>query len=151
MGGTIMINLYKRSYQARRWIKFAVIPSFIPIALIIVYDAFLGYTIKNIVNRHLIDFILVVFAIAVSAFGSAMDLHKKVKSNSGEEKSENYVLISVVVGLWCCAFFTLLYDKLKPEDSLSFRKIIFCVTQIIITYYIVNKGMHIENDLESLS
>ena len=147
MGGTIMIDLYKRSYQARRWIKYAVIPSFIPIALIIAYDAYLGYTIKNIVNRHLIDFILVVFAIAVSAFGSAINLHKKVKLNPKDaEKSEDYILISVVVGIWCCAFFTLLYDKLKPEDSLSFRKVMFCVVQIIITYFIVNKGMHIEND-----
>lgn len=146
-----MIKLYKRSYQARRWIKFAVVPSFIPIMFVVIYDTILGYNLKNIVNRHLIDFILVVFAVAVSVFGSAIDLHKKMKSDKDEEKSENYVLFSLAVGLWCTAFFTFLYDKLKPEDSLSFRKIIFCLIQIGVTYLIVYKGMQTENEKEIIS
>lgn len=146
-----MIKLYKSSYKARRWIKFAVIPSFIPIIFVIIYDIILGYNLKNIVNRHLIDFILVVFAVAVSVFGSAIDLHKKMKPNETNEKSENYVLFSLAVGLWCTAFFTFLYDKLKPEDGLSCRKIIFCIGQIIVTYFIVYKGMQAENELAKLS
>lgn len=147
----LMIQLYQNSYKARRWIKFAVIPSFIPIIFVIMYDAILGYNFKNIINRHLIDFILVVFAIAVSVFGTAIDLHKKIKSEKDEEKSENYVLFSLAIGLWCTAFFTFLYDKLKPEDNLSFKKIIFCLVQIGITFIIVYKGMQAENELESLS
>jgi len=146
-----MIKLYQSSYKARRWIKFAVIPSFIPIVFVIIYDTILGYNFKNIINRHLIDFILVVFAVAVSVFGTAIDLHKKIRSETDEEKSENYVLFSLAVGLWCTAFFTFLYDKLKPEDNLSFKKIIFCLVQIGITFIIVYKGMQAENELELLS
>lgn len=146
-----MIKLYKKSYKARRWIKFGVIPSFMPIILVIIYDIFLGYTFKNIINRHLLDFILVVFAVAVSVFSSAIDLHKSINSNENKEKGENYILFSLAVGIWCSAFFTLLYDRLKPEDGLSLRKIIFCFVQITITFLIVYKGMRTENELELLS
>lgn len=146
-----MIKLYKRSYRVRRWIKYAVIPSFIPIFLIIAYDIILGCTLENIVNRHLVDFILVVFAVAVSVYSSAKILNKEVKSDKDEEKSDNYVLFSLLVGGWCTAFFTFLYDKLKAEDSLSFKKILFCLVQIVITNFIIYIGMKAENELELLS
>ncbi len=146
-----MIKLYKSSYKARRWIKFAVIPSFIPIILVLFYDAILGYNFKNIINRHIIDFILVVFAVSVSLFGTAIDLHKKIKSDKDEEKSENFILFSVIVGLWCTAFFIFLYDKLKPEDNLSLGKIVFCLVQIVITFFVIYKGMQAEMELDLLS
>lgn len=146
-----MIKLYKESKQVRRWIKYAVIPSFIPILLIVAYDIILGCTLANIVNRHLIDFILIVFAVAVSVFSSAKTLNKKTNSDIDEEKSDNYILCSILVGGWCTAFFTFLYDKLKPEDSLSLKKIIFCLIQIIITFLITYVGMRTERELEILS
>lgn len=145
-----MFKLYKGSRKVRQWIKYTVIPSFIPIFLIVVYDIILGCTLENIVNKHLVDFILVVFAVTVSVFSSAKTLNKKVSSENDEEKSDNYVLCSLIVGIWCTAFFTFLYDKLKPEDSLSIKKILFCFVQVIITYFIIYKGMQTENELESL-
>lgn len=72
-----MIKLFKRSYHARRWIKLGVLPSFIPIILVVLFDFRLGYTFKNIINRHILDFLLVIFAISVSIFSSAMVLYKK--------------------------------------------------------------------------
>ena len=146
-----MIKLYKNSRHVRRWIKHAVIPSFIPILFIVAYDTILGCTLANIVNKHLVDFILIVFAIAVSVYSSAKMLNKKVKSDIDEEKSDNYVLCSLLVGIWCTGFFTFLYDKLKPEDSLSYKKIVFCCVQIIITFFIVYIGMKTENKSETLS
>lgn len=146
-----MIKLFHESRQVRRWIKYAVIPSFIPILFIVAYDIILGCTLANIVNKHLVDFILIVFAIAVSVYSSAKILNKKVKSDIDEEKSDNYVLCSLLVGIWCTGFFTFLYDKLKPEDSLSYKKIIFCFVQIIITIFIIYIGMKTENKSEQIS
>lgn len=146
-----MIKLYKNSRQARRWIKYAVIPSFIPILFIVVYDIILGCTLANIVNKHLVDFILIVFSISVSVYSSANMLKKKVRSDIDEERSDNYIFCSLLVGLWCTGFFTFLYDKMKPEDSLSYKKIVFCFVQIIITIFIVYIGMKTENKSETLS
>ena len=146
-----MIKLYKNSRQARRWIKYAVIPSFIPILFIVVYGIILGCTLANIVNKHLVDFILIVFSISVSVYSSANMLKKKVRSDIDEERSDNYIFCSLLVGLWCTGFFTFLYDKMKPEDSLSYKKIVFCFVQIIITIFIVYIGMKTENKSETLS
>lgn len=146
-----MIKLYKRSRQVRHWIKYTIVPSFIPIVLIVGFDIILGYTIKNIINRHLVDFILIVFAIAVSVYGSSKTLNKKANSDDEKEKSDNFVLWSEAVGIWCTALFSFLYDKLKPEDSLTLKKIIFCFVQIIITYFIIYKGMQTEEKLEASS
>lgn len=156
-----MIKLFKESQQVRLWIKYAVIPSFIPIILIVIYDIILGCTIANIVNKHLVDFLLVVFAITVSVYGAVKELNRKARPEKvsseidGEkidgEKIDNYALCSIAVGVWCTAFFTFLYDKLKPEDNLSFKKIIFCLVQIMITRYIIYIGMQTENALGELS
>lgn len=146
-----MINLYIRSYQARRWIKLVVLPSFLPIALVVLYDTYLGYTFKNIINRHLLDFLLVIFAIAVSVFGSAMILYKSIKMKKSDEKVENHIIISIFIGLFCSLFFTLLYDEIGPEDKLTPRKIIFCLGLICMTLFLVYRGMQSEEELESLS
>lgn len=146
-----MIKLFRKSRRVRNWIKYAVIPSFVPIMFIVAYDIILGCNLANIVNKHLVDFILIIFAITVSVYGSAKILNKKEKSDIDEEKSDNYVFFSLVVGSWCTGFFTFLYDKLKPEDSLSFKKIIFCFVQIFITIFIIYIGMLIESKLELLS
>lgn len=146
----LMIKLYQESRQARYWIKYSVIPSFIPVILIVAYDCILGCDLVNIINRHLVDFILVVFAVVVSVYCSANELKKKMKSDSAEEKSDNYVLFSLLAGIWCTAFFTFFYDRLKPEESLSCEKIGFCFAQIFLTYLVFYFGMKTEKELESL-
>lgn len=144
-----MINLYKRSYQARRWIKFGVLPSFLPIASVVIYDIYLGYTMKNIINRHILDFLLIVFAITVSVFSSAMILYKINKENN--EKSENSIGFSILIGFFCSGFFALLYDQINKDDPLSCRKVLFCLLQVAITVFIIYKGMKTEEELENLS
>ncbi len=145
-----MFKLYKRSYNARRWIKLGVLPSFLPIVLVVLYDTYLGYTFKNIINRHILDFLLIIFAICVSVFSSAMILYKNTKLKKKEEKVENHILISIAIGLFCSVFFTLLYDEINPDDNLSWRKIIFCLVQIAITFLIIYRGMRTEEELELL-
>lgn len=145
-----MIELYKRSYQARRWIKYGVLPSFLPIVFVILFDLRLGYTPKNIINRHILDFILVIFAISVSVFSSAIILYKKSKSKKNIEKAENHFLLSILIGLGCALYFALQYDKITPEDPLSLEKIIICIIQIIITYLLIYNGMQNEEKLESM-
>lgn len=146
-----MIKLYRNSYKARRWIKLGVLPSFIPIVSVVFYDIYLGYTFKNIINRHLLDFILIIFAISVSVFSSAMILYKKNKIAEKEEKTENHILYAISIGLICTGTFTLLYDQIQPEDNLSLRKIIFCLAQIVLTILLIYKGMCTEKELESIS
>ena len=145
----IMLKLYKRSYQARRWIKFGVLPSFLPIASVVIYDIYLGYTINNIINRHLLDFLLIVFAITVSVFSSAMILYKNNKQNN--EKSENSIGFSMLIGFFCSGFFALLYDQIDKDDPLSFRKVMFCLLQVAITFFIIYKGMKTEEELENIT
>lgn len=146
-----MFKLYKRSYNARRWIKLGVLPSFLPIVLVILYDTYLGYTFKNIINRHLLDFLLIIFALCVSVFSSAMILYKGTKLKEKVEKVENHILLSITIGLFCSVFFTLLYDEISPEDNFSWKKIIFCLVQILMTFLIIYKGMRTEEELELLS
>lgn len=143
-----MIKLYRNSYKARRWLKLGVMPSFLPIASVVLYDIYLGYSFKNIVNRHLLDFILVIFAISVSVFSSAMVLYKKTKSQKTTEKIENYIIYAITIGLICTGAFTLLYDQIKPDDNLSTRKSIFCLALIIMNIILVYKGMCTEKELE---
>lgn len=133
----------------RRWIKLGVVPSFIPIILVVLYDIYLGYNIKNIINRHLLDFLLIIFAIAVSVFSSAMILYKNIKSNNNSEKAENHIMVAMAIGLFCSVFFTLLYDRIKQDDNLTVRKILFCIVQIVITVFLIYKGMQTEAGLES--
>lgn len=144
-----MFKLYKRSYQARRWIKFGVLPSFLPIASVVIYDIYLGYTLKNIINRHLLDFLLIIFAISVSVFSSAMILHEINKKNN--EKSENSIGFSILIGFFCSGFFALLYDQIDKDDPLSFRKVMFCLLQVAITFFIIYNGMKTEEELENIS
>ena len=146
-----MIKLYKRSYHARRWIKFGVLPSFLPIASVVLYDIYLGYTFKNIINRHLLDFLLIIFAITVSVFSSAMILYKRTKSKKNSEKVENHIFFTIIVGFFCSGIFARLYDDIKPDDILSHRKIAFCLFQIIINFVIIHKGMQKEEELEKKS
>lgn len=143
-----MIKLYKGSYNARRWLKFGVLPSFLPIVSVVLYDIYLGYNFKNIINRHLLDFLLIVFAITVSVFSSSMILHKINKSN---EKSENSIGITILIGFFCSGFFALLYDQIDKDDPLSLRKVIFCLFQLAITFFIIYKGMKTEEELENIS
>lgn len=145
-----MIKLFKRSYYARRWIKLGVLPSFLPILLVVLFDLRLGYTPKNIINRHILDFILIIFAIAVSVFSSSMILYKKSKSMKNTEKAENHLLCSVLIGLVCSIYFAIQYDEINVEDPLSFGRIFICIMQIIITFLLIYKGMQVEEKLGSM-
>lgn len=145
-----MIKLFKRSYYARRWIKLGVLPSFLPIALVILFDLRLGYTFKNIINRHILDFLLIIFAIAVSVFSSAMILYKKSKSMKNTEKAENHILFSVFIGLGCAIYFAIQYDEINQEDFLSLERIFICIIQIAITFLLIYKGMQTEEKLGSM-
>lgn len=145
-----MIKLFKRSYHVRRWIRLGVLPSFLPIALVVLFDFRLGYTLKNIINRHILDFLLVIFAISVSVFSSAMILYKKSKSMKNTEKAENHIISSVLIGFGCSIYFAIQYDKITPEDTLTLERIIICLIQIIITFLIIYKGMQTEEKLGSM-
>lgn len=146
----LMVQLFKRSYHARRWIKLGVLPSYLPIILVILFDLRSGYTIINIINRHILDFLLIIFAIAVSVFSSAMILYKKSKSMKNTEKAENHILYSVLIGLSCSIYFAIQYDEITQEDALSLERIFICIIQIIITFLLIYKGMQTEEKLGTM-
>lgn len=146
-----IIKLYKESRQARHWIKYTVIPSFVPIILVIIYDIVIGYTVRNIINRHLLDFILVSFALAVNVFDISRVFNKKTKSENDDEKSDNISLVALVIGLWCVCIFTFLYDSIGQNDTISEWKIFICLVQVLMSCGIVYSGMKAEKGIESFS
>ena len=137
-----MENKYRPKEKAWRWIKYGVVPSFFPIILAILYDIYLEYTISQIISRHFLDLILIVFAISVSIWGNATDLNNNIDS----KKREKYTYTSVVLCLVCFAFYGFLYNK--DTGNLSFM-IILRIGFIISAILIVDNGFHLESEESS--
>lgn len=78
-----------------------------------------------------------------------MILYKNNKQNN--EKSENSIGFSMLIGFFCSGFFALLYDQIDKDDPLSFRKVMFCLLQVAITFFIIYKGMKTEEELENIT
>lgn len=126
-----MENQYTPNERAWRWIKFGVLPSFIPLILAIIYDIYLEFTFWQIISRHFLDLILVVFAIAVSIFGSAMDLNNTI----GPKTKERYAYNSFILCMVCFAFYSFLYNKDDGNMPLMFiLRVGFCFTAIKIIH-----------------
>lgn len=75
----------KMSHKKKVWILFTVLPTLSPIFLTIIFDVYYGYTFKQVYTRHVLELILVNFAILVSIFSDALDSsdHKKRKIIGG--------------------------------------------------------------------
>lgn len=126
-----MKNQYTPKERAWRWIKFGVLPSFIPLILAILYDIYLEFNLSQIISRHFLDLILVVFAISVSIIGSAMDLNNSVDGKTKERYAYNSVILCII----CFAFYSFLYNK--DEGNLIFMIILrigFCFTALKIVH-----------------
>lgn len=137
--GMIMKDHYTSKEKAWRWIKFGVLPAFIPLILAIIYDIYLEFTFAQIISRHFLDLILIVFTIAVSIIGSAMDLNNNVDN----KVKEKYAYTSIILCIICFAFYSFLYNK--DDGNMIFMTILrisFCLT----TFKIIRNGFKLESE-----
>ena len=134
-----MKEIYKRSENARIWIKYCVFPTFVPVVISIMIDCYIGYTIFQGIKRHYVDIILIFFALAVSMFSSAvsMDAHG--------EKRRDYIGISGIGGVGYAVFYVLFY---AVPDGRLWVKIFACIFVFFTGCIIIGKGMEVEEELE---
>lgn len=134
-----MRKIYKRSEKVRIWIKYCVIPSFVPIAISILIDFYMGYTFIQVIKRHCAEGILIFFALAVSILNSAVSVDKN------DEKRRDYIGVSFFGGVCYAIFFVLFY---AVPDGKLFVKIIIYLSLYLIGFGIIYKGMEVEEVLE---
>lgn len=124
---------------AKNWIKLVVLPTIFPVFISYVADLIIGYDLIQILSRHILELILVIFAIVVSIFGSILN-KMKAKPNL----SQDYMINSVGCGVFCIAVYCILYDRISkfPLCVLILMHIFF----IIITCLTIKNGYKLEQE-----
>lgn len=84
-------NPYTKEERIKRWLRWNVYPTFVPILLAILYD-FISYNfdVKDTVyalHRHYLDVVLVSFALTAATFAAATDRERNL---SNEERSDYF-------------------------------------------------------------
>lgn len=143
-----MDEQYTEKEKAKRWLKLVVAPTIFPVAVSYMYDAIIGFNFVQILSRHILELILVIFALAVSIFGTAMDLDKKISNKT----KENYAINSAGCGLLCIVAYCCLYER---QFNISFWILLLIyVGLIIISYWAIINGYRLaseENKQEKLN
>lgn len=70
---------YTDHQRAWRWVVYTALPSVFTYILAIGYDLILGYKFTQSLSNHFLEFILMVFAISFSIYGSAANIERKIK------------------------------------------------------------------------
>lgn len=106
------MHKYTQKERLKRWRNFGVIPAFIPTGLAVLFDFYLGYTFRQIVSRHFLEFVLIVFAISVSVFSTALDWERGLDGTS----REHFILCSVILMLLSLVVYAFLYERGTPRE-----------------------------------
>lgn len=132
--------------RAWRWIFYTAFPSILTYILAIIYDSILGYKIIQSLSNHFLEFILMVFAISFSIWGSAADIERKIRKKT----KEFFVAISVTCCFICLVFYGVLYYISKLENdttdiSLDHNAaIIIRILFVIIATIVIYAGYYYE-------
>ena len=121
---------YSNKVRACRWFFYTALPSLFTYVLTCIYDLILGFTFIQSLDKHFLEFILMVFAIAISIFGSAMNIERKITPAI----KEIYVGLSILCCFICLVFYGFLYypsDK-KEAKVITIIHIIFIIIAILI-------------------
>lgn len=130
--------MYTTAERLKRWRNYGVIPAFIPVVIATLYDAYLEYTLSQIVVRRFPDFILVVFAISVGVFSSAIDLERGLEGKIREK----FIAASAVSGILSLALYSFLYEREDPKAT--WLKIVFRIVIVLLSIYIIRTGFNVE-------
>lgn len=125
-----MEERYSNKVRASRWFFYTALPSIFTYMLACIYDLILGFTIIQSLEKHFLEFILMVFAIAISIFGSAMNIERKITPIM----KEIYVGVSVFCCFICLVFYGFLYypSGSKKENIITILHIVFVIIALLI-------------------
>lgn len=132
--------LYTKSERLKRWRNYGVIPAFFPVGIAVLYDAYLEYTISQIIVRRFPDFILVIFAISVGVFSSALDLERGLEGKAREK----FIFASALSGIFSCALYSFLYER--AETKAAWWMIVFRIGVVVLSIYIIRAGFNLEEE-----
>ncbi len=125
------MNTYTRQERLKRWRNFGVIPAFVPTGLSVLFDLYLEYTFQQIISRHFLEFVLIVFAISASVFSAALDCERGLDGKI----REHFIVSSVALAVLSLTAYAFLYERGTPKKSwvpCAFR-VGFLVAVTIIT------------------
>lgn len=89
----------------------------------------MGFRFIQALENHFLEFILMIFAISISIFGSAMNIEIKMPTTM----KEMYVGISVLCCFICLIFYGYLYyPSNKNENVITIIHIIFVIMAIFL-------------------
>lgn len=125
-----MEDQYSNLARALRWIFYTALPSIFTYILACIYDLILGFTILQSISNHFLEFILMIFAISTSIFGSAMNIERKVSSKI----KEIIVGLSVLCCFICLVFYGFLYypSEIRDKKVVHFMQIVFAIIALFI-------------------
>lgn len=125
------MRTYTRQERLKRWRNFGVIPAFVPTGFAVIFDLYLEYTIQQIISRHFLEFVLIVFAISVSVFSAALDRERGLDGASREQ----FIIYSIVLVGLSLAVYAFLYERGTPRNPwiLNIFRTGFVVAAIVIT------------------
>lgn len=132
---------YTDRERAWRWIFYTALPSVFTYVLACIYDYILGYTLLQSLSNHFLEFILMVFAISFSIYGSAANIERKIKKKT----KEIYTGLSVVCCFACLVFYGFLYymSTIDSDESKTpiidsnvalFIRVVFVILATIVIY-----------------
>lgn len=122
---------YTKKERSWRWVFYAVLPAIFSFSLAFIYDLFLEYELSQAFSRHFLEFILMIFAIAISILDSAMNVENKLTKKT----KEKYSGASVICCFFCLVFYGFLYNETISENktaTLILRILFFILTTCII-------------------
>lgn len=150
-----MEDQYSNLERALRWIFYTALPSIFTYILACIYDLILGFTMEQSISNHFLEFILMIFAISISIFGSAMNIERKISS----KMKEISVGISVICCFICLVFYGFLYNPSTNNlKAVHIMQIVFAVIALIMMCFgfifelksddVNSKNQNIKEDLK---
>lgn len=122
---------YTKNERSWRWVFYAVLPAIFSFSLAFIYDLCLKYELSQAFSRHFLEFILMIFAIAISILDSAMNVENKFTKKT----KEKYSGVSVLCCFFCLVFYGFLYNETISENEIAtlvLRILFFILTTFII-------------------
>lgn len=135
--------VYTREEKIKRWLRFGVFPSFIPVLLAIVFDFiasnFCFTNALSILSDHFLDVILLSFAMAVGIYSSASDLERDLDA----KERENFQYEAIIWGGLSIVFFSVLYVFQATLPIIA--KCIIFIIFLLVARADIELGKRIEN------
>jgi membrane-associated HD superfamily phosphohydrolase len=103
-------NKWKKMQSKKKmWILYSIIPTISPVIVTILIDLYYGYTLLQVYNRHILELVLVTYAILVGVISEILDL-----SNTTSRKI--YAGKALFVGFLAVAAYCFFYSQHNQEE-----------------------------------